>query len=95
MEEWFGLESGGVNSEEREVNQVIRSVLSGHEDVVVLDVAAMSEYRADAHPSVWLGSKDAHMVWGQDCLHWCLPGLPDTWVDILAALVLKHVRTAR
>lgn len=95
MEEWFGLESGGVNREEREVNQVIRSVLSGHEDVVVLDVAAMSEYRADAHPSVWLGSKDAHVVWGQDCLHWCLPGLPDTWVDILAALVLKHVQTAR
>ncbi|KAL6517566.1 Protein trichome birefringence-like 12 [Orobanche minor] len=52
-----------------------------------LDVTHLSEYRADAHPAIWLGKKDAVSVWGQDCMHWCLPGVPDTWVDILSQLI--------
>ncbi|CAN6686171.1 unnamed protein product [Malus baccata var. baccata] len=27
------------------------------------------------------------ILWGQDCMHWCLPGVPDTWVDILSNLI--------
>ncbi|CAN6543896.1 unnamed protein product [Malus baccata var. baccata] len=27
------------------------------------------------------------ILWGQDCMHWCLPGVPDTWVDILSKLI--------
>ncbi|KAG0616330.1 hypothetical protein M758_5G106000 [Ceratodon purpureus] len=95
VEEWFDPANGGVNSEEREVNHLIRSALSGRQNYVVLDVATMSEFRADAHPSLWLGSKDAHLVWGQDCLHWCLPGLPDVWVDMLSAIVLGHIEAAQ
>uniref|UniRef100_A0A453MWX5 Trichome birefringence-like C-terminal domain-containing protein n=5 Tax=Aegilops tauschii TaxID=37682 RepID=A0A453MWX5_AEGTS len=52
----------------------------------------MSEFRADAHPAIWLGKKDAVAVWGQDCMHWCLPGVPDTWVDILAARILHYFK---
>ncbi|RXI00412.1 hypothetical protein DVH24_037960 [Malus domestica] len=44
-------------------------------------------FRADAHPAIWLGQKDVVLVWGQDCMHWCLPGVPDTWVDILSKLI--------
>jgi hypothetical protein len=95
VDEWFDPVNGGVNMEEREINHVIRSALSGRPNFVVLDVAAMSEFRADAHPSLWLGSKDAHLVWGQDCLHWCLPGVPDSWVDMLSAVVLEHLQAAQ
>lgn len=95
VEEWFDPANGGVNREEREVNDVIRSALNGHHGFVLLDVAKISEFRADAHPSLWLGGKDTHLVWGQDCLHWCLPGLPDTWVDMLVDVVLKHVQSAQ
>lgn len=95
MDEWFEPVNGGVNMEEREINHVIRSALSGRPNFVVLDVAAMSEFRADAHPSLWLESKDAHLVWGQDCLHWCLPGVPDSWVDMLSAVVLEHLQAAQ
>lgn len=93
MEEWFNPANGGVNKDEREVNQLIRSALSGHKTFELFDVADMSEFRADAHPSLWLGSKDAHLLWGQDCLHWCLPGVPDTWVDMLAAMVSRHTNS--
>ncbi|RZS23193.1 hypothetical protein BHM03_00056071 [Ensete ventricosum] len=56
-----------------------------------LDLTHMSEFRADAHPAIWLGKKDAVAIWGQDCMHWCLPGLPDIWVDILAAQIIYNL----
>ncbi|GFP96664.1 protein trichome birefringence-like 38 [Phtheirospermum japonicum] len=48
--------------------------------VTLLDITAMSQLRKDAHPSVYGG---AHA--GDDCSHWCLPGLPDTWNELLYA----------
>ena len=45
-----------VNIEEREVNPRRRSPLSGCSTFVVLDVAAMNEFRLDAHP----GKQNAH-----------------------------------
>ncbi|XP_074276076.1 protein trichome birefringence-like 39 isoform X2 [Silene latifolia] len=39
-----------------------------------VDITMLSEYRKDAHPSVYSGLQK-----GKDCSHWCLPGLPDTW----------------
>lgn len=89
VELWFRPENGGVNREEREVNKVIRNVLDGT-SFRVLDVAYMSEFRADAHPALWLSGKNSHLIWGQDCLHWCVPGIPDIWVDFVAATVLQH-----
>lgn len=52
----------------------------------VLDLLALSGSRPDAHP----GGHYQKEVFGQpvqDCLHWCLPGAPDTWNQLLAALV--------
>jgi hypothetical protein len=92
VEAWFDPANGGENMEEREVNALIRSELQAHDTFVVLDVAHMSEFRADAHPDRWLGKKDAHLLWGHDCLHWCLPGLPDIWVDMLSAIILQHIQ---
>ncbi|KAL5793657.1 hypothetical protein ACOSP7_002251 [Xanthoceras sorbifolium] len=48
--------------------------------VYLLDVTRLSQYRKDAHPSAYSGEHS-----GTDCSHWCLPGLPDTWNQLLYA----------
>lgn len=89
LDSWFDPSNNGVNKEARLLNSVIKEALEGT-DIQLLDLTRLSEFRADAHPAIWLGKKDAVAVWGQDCLHWCLPGVPDTWVDILAQLILRR-----
>ncbi|KAI3987582.1 hypothetical protein MKX01_021494 [Papaver californicum] len=89
---WFSPSNKGVNKEVRQVNSLIEDALQGT-DIQLLPLTHLSEFRADAHPAIWLGKKDAVAVWGQDCMHWCLPGLPDTWVDILSALIHYNLRS--
>ncbi|GAB4853370.1 Protein trichome birefringence-like 12 [Ancistrocladus abbreviatus] len=83
---WFDPSNNGVNKEARQLNQIIQKAVQ-ETSIRLLDLTNLSEYRADAHPAVWLGKKDAVAIWGQDCMHWCLPGVPDTWVDILSELI--------
>ncbi|THU62418.1 hypothetical protein C4D60_Mb01t04950 [Musa balbisiana] len=90
LDSWFDPKHNGVNKEAREVNSLIQQALLGT-NIRSLDLTHMSEFRADAHPAIWLGKKDAVAIWGQDCMHWCLPGLPDTWVDILAAQIIYNL----
>ncbi|CAA7409852.1 unnamed protein product [Spirodela intermedia] len=51
--------------------------------VRLLDITAISELRDEAHMSNY--SLRASSSGVQDCLHWCLPGVPDTWNEILLA----------
>ncbi|KAE8709094.1 Protein trichome birefringence-like 37 [Hibiscus syriacus] len=52
--------------------------------VYLLDITTLSQLRKDAHPSTYNGQHS-----GNDCSHWCLPGLPDSWNQLLyAALVM-------
>ncbi|KAI3466725.1 hypothetical protein Pfo_023388 [Paulownia fortunei] len=64
--------------------KVVDKVLSTlKKPVYLLDVTTLSQLRKDAHPSKY--TTDHTYV---DCTHWCLPGLPDTWNQLLyAALV--------
>lgn len=64
---------------------VVNRVLSGiRKPVYLLDITTLSQLRMDAHPSSYGGQHG-----GMDCSHWCLPGLPDTWNQLLyAALVM-------
>ncbi|KAL2543945.1 Protein trichome birefringence-like 12 [Forsythia ovata] len=89
---WFDPSNNGVNKEARQLNRLIESALKGT-SIRTLDLTHMSEFRADAHPAIWLGKKDAVSVWGQDCMHWCLPGVPDTWVDVLTQLIGYSLET--
>ncbi|CAI5471346.1 unnamed protein product [Closterium sp. Yama58-4] len=43
----------------------------------IMDVTRLSLMRPDAHLQNYTGAS------GTDCSHWCNPGLPDTWSDIL------------
>ncbi|XP_057766376.1 protein trichome birefringence-like 41 [Salvia miltiorrhiza] len=49
--------------------------------VVLLDVTSLSLMRKDGHPSVY-------GLPSMDCSHWCLPGVPDTWNQILYNLII-------
>ncbi|KAK4482895.1 hypothetical protein RD792_010068, partial [Penstemon davidsonii] len=60
----------------------------------VLNVTHMSSRRKDGHPSLYyLGPAGIAPIHRQDCSHWCLPGVPDTWNELLYALFLKHELT--
>ncbi|GLT80074.1 hypothetical protein SLA2020_515340 [Shorea laevis] len=63
------------------VNKVLGTMKT---PVYLLDITTLSQLRKDAHPSAYSGDHS-----GTDCSHWCLPGLPDTWNQLLyAALVM-------
>jgi len=78
VEELFFLENKGTNVDVRLVNQHLHKALKGS-SFCMLDITHMSEIRADAHPSTTGGKKH------EDCMHWCLPGLTDSWNDLLIA----------
>ncbi|XAR49557.1 hypothetical protein NMG60_11032803 [Bertholletia excelsa] len=64
---------------------VVNKVLSRIKvPVYLLDITTLSQYRKDAHPTIYGGDHS-----GTDCSHWCLPGLPDTWNDLLYAALLQ------
>lgn len=62
--------------------------------VIYLNITRLTEFRKDGHPSVYrreyktieerIAGEEA-----QDCSHWCLPGVPDTWNELLYASLLK------
>ncbi|KAI3856802.1 hypothetical protein MKX03_014120 [Papaver bracteatum] len=61
--------------------------------VIYLNVSKLTYYRADAHPSAYAKNLTAEervaAMNFQDCSHWCLPGVPDTWNELLYASLLK------
>jgi hypothetical protein len=72
--------------------QVVRSVLGAmRTPVSMLDITTLSELRKDAHPSIYSGdltpAQRADPDHSADCSHWCLPGLPDTWNQLLYTLL--------
>ncbi|CAN1278094.1 Protein trichome birefringence [Linum perenne] len=68
---------------------VLEKVLRGMKtSVKYLNVTRMTDYRKDGHPSMYRKQKLSEEY--QDCSHWCLPGVPDAWNEILYAQVLVN-----
>ncbi|ERM98895.1 hypothetical protein AMTRI_Chr11g96090 [Amborella trichopoda] len=73
---------------------VVRGVLrSMRFPVYLLDISEMSMYRKDGHPSVFTWPiKEQQRApldhYASDCSHWCLPGVPDAWNEILYASIM-------
>lgn len=61
------------------ISDVIKSMMV---PATVLNVTSMGAYRSDAHIGNW--SYSPLVV---DCSHWCLPGVPDAWNE----LVFSHL----
>ena len=81
-----------------EKNVVVEEVIKQMKTpVTVLNITGLSQYRIDAHPSVYgrRRSGKQYSSNSQDCSHWCLPGVPDSWNEILFAYLYqsKHGST--
>lgn len=55
--------------------------------VGILNVTYLTEFRKDGHPSS-NREPGTPVNAPQDCSHWCLPGVPDTWNQLLYAQLL-------
>ncbi|KAJ3671371.1 hypothetical protein LUZ60_007450 [Juncus effusus] len=53
----------------------------------VLNVTYMTEFRKDGHPSKY--REPGFPSSPEDCSHWCLPGVPDAWNELLYANLLS------
>ncbi|XP_021842520.1 protein trichome birefringence-like 36 [Spinacia oleracea] len=87
---------GYINHFPKQLITKIENVINGINKVKVnyLNITKLSEYRIDAHPSLYRSSwkwklyttKYKRLIPSYaDCSHWCLPGLPDTWNRLLYA----------
>ncbi|XP_051119988.1 protein trichome birefringence-like 36 [Andrographis paniculata] len=62
--------------------------------VYIQDITSLSALRQDGHPSVYArasssAEKNNQKVKGHasDCSHWCLPGVPDAWNEMLSIML--------
>lgn len=65
--------------------------------VVLLNITKLTNFRKDGHPSVY--GKNRTLDEGkkvstrhQDCSHWCLPGVPDAWNELIYANLVLRTR---
>lgn len=84
-EDYWG--SGSDLPTMRMVDKVLSRVSS---KVTVVNVTQLSEYRKDGHPSIyrkfWEALSPEQLSKPEtysDCIHWCLPGVPDVWNQLL------------
>jgi len=73
------------------LEQVLRQMKT---PVIYLNISTLTDYRKDGHPSAyrrWYDTEEERIaaVKKQDCSHWCLPGVPDTWNELLYASLLQ------
>ncbi|KAG0501014.1 hypothetical protein HPP92_001086 [Vanilla planifolia] len=63
------------------IDQVIRKMKI---PVTILNITTLSGLRIDGHPSIY-GKRSGNDLSSrpEDCSHWCLPGVPDTWNELL------------
>ncbi|KAI4373698.1 hypothetical protein MLD38_011794 [Melastoma candidum] len=70
--------------------KILESVMKAMKTpVMYLNVTRMSGFREDGHPSLYRkrNPTDEERKY-QDCSHWCLPGVPDIWNELLYTEIL-------
>ncbi|KAF7129274.1 hypothetical protein RHSIM_Rhsim10G0132400 [Rhododendron simsii] len=77
------LAGGNEVKQDESSDSIVGNAVKGTK-VKILDITAISQLRDEGHISRYgLTASDG----AQDCLHWCLPGIPDTWNELLCAQV--------
>ncbi|WOG91124.1 hypothetical protein DCAR_0310372 [Daucus carota subsp. sativus] len=75
------------------VSNVIKQIENKRRKAYFLNITYLTELRNDGHPS-FHREPGTPVDAPQDCSHWCLPGIPDTWNQIIYAhLLSKGFRT--
>ncbi|KAJ1691493.1 hypothetical protein LUZ63_015648 [Rhynchospora breviuscula] len=77
-------------SKNRALEHVLRQMKT---PVIYLNISRLTDYRKDAHPSIYrkrynTPEEQIAAEKSQDCSHWCLPGVPDSWNELLYASLL-------
>lgn len=81
--------------------QVVENVLDDLKkrgvNVQMLNITQLSEYRKEAHPSIYRKQWEpltedqiSNPKSYADCHHWCLPGVPDVWNELLYAHIFRQ-----
>ncbi|KAL2945091.1 Protein ESKIMO 1 [Bienertia sinuspersici] len=80
--------------------KIARNVTNSMKRVPIsfINITSLSEYRKDAHTSVHTIKQGKLLTPEQqadpehfaDCIHWCLPGLPDTWNEFLYTRIIAQ-----
>ncbi|KAM1595223.1 hypothetical protein PS2_001504 [Malus domestica] len=75
-----------------DIMQIIGEVFNKSKvPITFLNITQLSSYRKDAHTSIYkkqrsrLSPEQLANPIRYDCVHWCLPGLQDTWNELLFA----------
>ncbi|GBG70462.1 hypothetical protein CBR_g6590 [Chara braunii] len=58
--------------------------------VQLLNITYLSSLRPEAHPA---DRDEKNSTGPQDCVHWCLPGIPDVWNEMLYARLVLASRS--
>ena len=77
--------------------QILENVMRGmRTPVFYLNISRLTDYRKDAHPAIYRAQhlsdeERSSPLRYQDCSHWCLPGVPDTWNELVyAQMLVRH-----
>ncbi|KAI3674832.1 hypothetical protein L2E82_51948 [Cichorium intybus] len=71
-------------------------------NVQMINITQLTQARRDAHPTIYRKlwrpvtedqKKKPHRI--SDCAHWCLPGVPDIWNELLLAYIFPATAIAR
>ncbi|KAG9446124.1 hypothetical protein H6P81_012252 [Aristolochia fimbriata] len=83
-----------------DIMQIVHEILGDTKiNITFLNITQLSEFRKDGHTSVYTERRGKLLTMEQrsdpntyaDCIHWCLPGVPDTWNEILYAHLLHDL----
>ncbi|TMW84909.1 hypothetical protein EJD97_024144 [Solanum chilense] len=64
---------GNIHPGEIELEKVLKNISKLF--IRLINITRLSQYRSDGHQSIYTNS--------MDCIHWCLPGVPDAWNQLL------------
>ena len=77
------------------VEDAVQNLATKGLNIQLLNITQLSEYRKDAHLSIYRKHWEpltqqqlSNPIGYADCCHWCLPGVPDTWNEILYAFLV-------
>lgn len=77
------LTEGSEVLQDQSSDEVVEGAVNGTR-IKLLDITAISDLRDEGHISRYSVRATGGI---NDCLHWCLPGIPDTWNELLAAQI--------
>ncbi|OAY41547.1 protein trichome birefringence-like 34 [Manihot esculenta] len=80
----------------RVVDRVLDDLKTRGLNVQMINITQLSEYRKEGHPSIYRKQWEplteeqiSNPKTYADCIHWCLPGVPDVWNQLLYAHIIN------